>query len=283
LRERAAAAWRKARSSLGVRGIAGGGAGEVPVANVRPGLSPHAPYSVSSNLFRRVASHARKERLPVAIHLAETIDELELLSHFGGRFRPFLAELGIWEFGELVSEPDEVLRIFAKVSPVLLVHGNYLDSGAPIPPGGTIVYCPRTHAAFGHAPHPFRLFLARGVRVALGTDSLASNPDLDVLAEARFLRRQHPDVAGDVLLRMATLAGAEALGWQDETGSLTAGKSADLVAVPLPPITATDPHDLMLASDEPVAAVLLRGRWLREGRSQGPGGPPDAGPARNPQ
>ena len=55
------------------------------------------------------------------------------------------------------------------------------------PRNGTIVYCPRTHAAFGHPPHPFREFLARGVRVALGTDSLASNPDLDLLAEARFV------------------------------------------------------------------------------------------------
>ena len=58
---------------------------------------------------------------------------------------------------------------------------------ATIPPHSSIVYCPRTHAAFGHPPHPFRDFLARGVRVALGTDSLASNPDLDLLAEARFV------------------------------------------------------------------------------------------------
>src|SRR5439155_6487571 len=97
----------------------------------------------------------------------------------------------------------------------------------------SVVYCPRTHAAFGHAPHPFREFLARGVRVALGTDGLSSNPDLDILAEARFLHRKHPDLPGATLLRMLTLFGAEALGWAGETGSLEPGKAADLVVLPL--------------------------------------------------
>ena len=76
-------------------------------------------------------------------------------------------------------------------------------------------------------------FSERGIRVALGTDSLASNPDLSILAELRHVHQHYPDVPGDVLLRMATLSGAEALGWADDTGSLEAGKSADLVVVPL--------------------------------------------------
>src|SRR5205823_4598822 len=84
-------------------------------------------------------------------------------------------------------------------------------------------YCPRTHAAFGHPPHPFREFLSRGVRVCLGTDSLASNPDLDLLAEARFVYATYPDFPGEQLLRMVTLSGAEALGWADEPGRLAAG------------------------------------------------------------
>ena len=106
-----------------------------------------------------------------------------------------------------------------------------------MPPSASIVYCPRTHAAFGHPPHPFRDFLARGTRVALGTDSLASNRDLDMLAEARFVHRKFPEVPGATLLKMATLNGASVLTWGGETGSLTPGKSADLVIVPLPNIT----------------------------------------------
>jgi cytosine/adenosine deaminase-related metal-dependent hydrolase len=131
-----------------------------------------------------------------------------------------------------------------------------------------VVYCPRTHAFFGHPPHGFRDLLARGVRVALGTDSLASNPDLDLLAEARFLHRLYPDVPGAQLLHMATLAGALALGWGDEAGSLAPGKSADLAVLPLPPAGDTDPHELVLDSDLPVSAVLCRGRWV---------GPPPGG------
>jgi cytosine/adenosine deaminase-related metal-dependent hydrolase len=142
------------------------------------------------------------------------------------------------------------------------VHGNFLKPDAPVPATGSVVYCPRTHTAFGHPPHPFRQFLARGVRVALGTDSLASNPDLSVLAEARFVHRQHPDLSAEVVLRMATLSGAEALGWADDTGSLTPGKSADLIAVPLSD-QAAEPYQGVLRSDAVVSAVLCRGRWVK--------------------
>ena len=147
----------------------------------------------------------------------------------------------------------------------LFAHGNYLPTTAVVPQNAAVVYCPRTHAAFGHPPHPFREFLARGVRVAVGTDSLASNPDLDVLAEIRFLHRLYPDVPGAVLLRMATLSGAEALAWADETGSLTPAKSADLVVVPLTPGDDADPHHLLLGADLPVRRVLFRGQWVFPG------------------
>ena len=160
----------------------------------------------------------------------------------------------------LAPSVNWVLWQTARASPLLYVHGNYLRPDAPLPKNASIIYCPRTHAAFGHPPHPFRDFLARGVRVAIGTDSLASNPDLDVLAEIRFLHRLYPDVPGAVLLRMATLSGAEALGWADETGSLAPGKSADLVVVPLAGDDA-DPYRLLLGADAAVRRVLFRGRW----------------------
>src|SRR5207253_992144 len=139
---------------------------------------------------------------------------------------------------------------------VLFAHGNYLDPQVPLGPNATIVFCPRTHAFFGHEPHPFREFLRRGVRVALGTDSLASNPDLDLFAEAKFLDQHHPDVPGETLLRMATLGGAEALGWGDETGSLDAGKSADLNVLAIPSQPAADPHSLLFETATAPRRVL---------------------------
>ncbi len=251
--ERADAAIREARAWLETH---------PPADRTRPGLSPHAPYSVRRSLFEGVASLARAQPVPVAIHLAESAAELELLEHHEGPFVEFLRELGVWDPSGLVGGPAEVLRLFADVPGTLFVHGNYLDAAGLLPRAGSIVYCPRTHARFGHPGHPFRELMAAGVRVALGTDSLASNPDLDVLAEARFVQRAYPEVAGRDLLRMATLSGAEALGWQAETGSLTPGKFADLVVVPLPAEEAEEPHRLVLESSLPVQAVLWRGQWV---------------------
>jgi aminodeoxyfutalosine deaminase len=223
----------------------------------RRGVSPHAPYSARTSLLFWASLAA----VPSAVHVAESAAEQELLVRRAGPFKPFLQELGAWEPDGLAKDLSPVLSVWNSVAPGLFIHGNYLPPDTSIPPDGTIVYCPRTHAAFGHPPHPFRAFLARGVRVALGTDSLASNPDLDLLAEARFLHQRYPDMPGSSVLRLATLAGAEALGWQDETGSLEPGKSADLVTVPLPPENGRDPHDLVLQSDRPVERVLWRGRW----------------------
>jgi len=247
---RAEAAWSELLAWLG---------DHPATATCRPGVSPHAPYSVNFAYIFKAATLG----VPVAIHLAETAAELELLADRQGPFVTFLRELGVWDPAGLAGGADHVLRLLNGTAPVALAHGNYLPAQAPMPANGTIVYCPRTHAAFGHPPHPFRELLARGIRVALGTDSLASNPDLDVLAEARFLRRAYPDIPGATLLRMPTLSGAEALGWQDETGSLTVGKSADLVVLPLPSVESSDPHEFVLNSAAPVEAVMVRGRWVK--------------------
>jgi cytosine/adenosine deaminase-related metal-dependent hydrolase len=229
----------------------------------RPGVSPHAPYSVRRSLLGAAARMAQDHHIALAIHLAESLPEIELLRDHRGPFVAFLKELSVWDRYGLFDSAKSVMRtIYIRAKPRLFVHCNHLAPSARIPRGSFVVYCPRTHAAFGHPPHPFREFLARGVRVALGTDSLASNPDLDVLAEARFLHAKYPDLPGALVLRLATLAGAEALGWHDETGSLTPGKSADLVVLPLPGAAEGDPHDLILGSSLAVRSVLFRGQWV---------------------
>jgi cytosine/adenosine deaminase-related metal-dependent hydrolase len=250
--DRASGAWERLDAWLAAR---------VPTATCRPGASPHAPYSVRASLFLAAATRG----VPVATHVAETAAEAELLVLSRGPFVTFLKDLGVWSPDGLADGVDHVLRLLRGVQPTLIVHGNYLPPDADLPANASLVYCPRTHAAFGHPPHPFRDFLARGVRVALGTDSLASNPDLDLLAEARFLHKRFPDLPGEVLLRMATLSGAEALGRANETGSLMPGKSADLAVVPLEPGEG-DSHRRLFAGRHPVSAVYFRGRRV------GPGG-----------
>jgi cytosine/adenosine deaminase-related metal-dependent hydrolase len=226
----------------------------------RPGLSPHAPYTVRASLFRRVA--ALHPSQPVAIHLAETREELELLAHKRGPFVSFLSELGVWDKEGLIGGIGDLLTLFEGPTPRLFVHGNYLGPNDLIPAGSAVVYCPRTHAAFGHDRHPLPRLLAAGVNVALGTDSLASNPDLDLLAEARWVREHFPELPDSIILSLATLNGARALGLEELTGSLTSGKSADLVVLSLPDEDRPNPFDLVLRSTAPVRGVLCRGRWL---------------------
>lgn len=232
----------------------------------RPGHSPHSPYSVrvgaivSATLFH----------CPATIHLAETLAEADLLERKEGPFVEFLKGLGVWDGADFIDDwhfavwansPEFPRSQAIPMQPVLLAHGNYLPCDMPFGMNQSIVYCPRTHGAFLHPTHPFREFLNRGVRVCLGTDSLASNPDLDILAEARFVHARHPDFPGEQLLRMVTIAGAEALGWANETGSLEVGKSADFVAVPLPDVEAADPHELLLADHPGERRTMFRGQW----------------------
>jgi aminodeoxyfutalosine deaminase len=224
------------------------------------GFSPHAPYSVNAAVLMKSVGCVR----PVTIHLAESPAEIELLAHRRGPFVEFLRQLGIWDDAVLAESLDWVLTRTSHVGtprPVLYAHCNYLPTNTSFRRHTSVVYCPRTHAAFGHPTHPFREFLSRGVRACLGTDSLASNPDLDILAEARFVRSRYPDFPGDQLLRMATLSGAEALGWAFECGSLEAGKSADFVVVPFPDTDAADPHELLFADHAGARRTMFRGQF----------------------
>jgi cytosine/adenosine deaminase-related metal-dependent hydrolase len=244
--------------------------GDQVAACARPGLSPHAPYSTSGWLYHRAAA----SRLPLSTHLAEMPEELELLEHRSGPLRRFLEDLGAWDddWEPIGPRPaDYVRKGELRLADWLIAHGTYLDpsdfwqlrpEAAPEGHRVAVAYCPRTHARFGHAPHPYRAMLERGVVVCLGTDSLASAPSLSVLDEARFLRRRDPSLGGPLLLTMATLFGAWALKAETTTGSLKPGKSADLAVIALPDRDAEDAHDLILDSDLPVVATLFEGDFV---------------------
>jgi cytosine/adenosine deaminase-related metal-dependent hydrolase len=227
-------------------------------AGCKKGFSPHSPYSARDSLIRCVAERGSR----VAIHIAESPGEAELIQSQSGPFVNFLRDLGVWDPSGLIRSLDYPSQWYSLADHALFVHCNYSHWAVfrQLVPHYSVAYCPRTHAAFGHPPHPFREFLHRGVRVCLGTDSLASNPDLDVLAEARFVHTMYPDFPGDTLLRMVTLSGAEALGWANETGSLEPGKSADFVIVPLPDRDAADPHELLFTDHPGDRRTVFRGQ-----------------------
>jgi cytosine/adenosine deaminase-related metal-dependent hydrolase len=235
--------------------------------SVLRGLSPHAPYSVHPDLFREVIDLAVANRVPVAMHLAETRAELELLADGTGEFVPFLEALGVWRADAIPrgTGPLEYLRELARVENALAIHGNYLSVDEidflTEHTNISVVYCPRTHAFFQHDLHPWRELLERHANVALGTDSRASNPDLGLWNELLFLRAEFPDFDPAKLLRLGTWNGAFALGLESETGSLAVGKAADVVVVDLVAADATDPYDLLFRPENRIRSVMCAGRF----------------------
>ncbi len=224
----------------------------------RAGLSPHAPYSVHPTLLPRVCQLSREARVPVAMHLAETQEELEFLDTGGGDFVPLLQSLNAWHADAIArgTKPLDYLRVLAQADRALVVHGNYLSDEeirflAECSDRMSVVYCPRTHAYFGHRPYPLAGMLARGVHIALGTDSRASNPDLCLLAEMRFIYRHHQHVAPADVLRLGTINGARSLGLRDQLGSIAVGKRADFTTVGLPDVRDDDPFELLFNSPFP--------------------------------
>ncbi len=229
------------------------------------GISPHAPYTVHPQLLELLVDEARSQDLPVAMHLAESPAELELLADGTGPLRELLEERSMWDAAAIPpgSIPLDYLRVLARAPRAIVVHGNYLSAAeiefvARQRARMSVVYCPRTHTYFQHAPYPLNTMLAAGVRVALGTDSRASNPDLCLLNEMRCVAQRH-GLSPTEIVRLGTLSGAEALGWSSRIGSIRPGKWADLIAVPC---GAVDPAEAVLQQEGPPIYVWLRGQKI---------------------
>ena len=204
------------------------------------------------------------------MHIAESREELELLRDGSGPFQELLEERGMWDDSAIPrgSRPLDYLRMLADAPRALVIHGNYLDEEelaflAANSQRMSLVYCPRTHSYFFHKRWPLPQALDSGVRVALGTDSRASNPDLDFLEEMRHVARLYPQLDPRDILRMGTLAGALALGRENEFGRIAPGTIANLVAIPLsenPGATASNLLAGVLADSARPSAVWLRGQ-----------------------
>ena len=185
----------------------------------QPGLSPHAPYTVHPELLARAVDFAIEHGLPLAMHLAESREEIDFLRDGRGPFRELLESRGGWDPAARPrgARPLHELRTLARAPRALVVHGNYLDDEEIEFVGKqrqlAVVYCPRTHAWFGHARYPLEKLLTAGAVVALGTDSRASSPDLSLLAEMRHVARTFPTLSRATILELGTLGGARAWGW----------------------------------------------------------------------
>jgi len=212
-----------------------------PSVTMPVSLAPHAPYSVSARLFQGIrAAQERTPFQPSTVHLAESQEEVELLATGDGAWRDLLQELGAWDPGWTPPRTDPVTYLDQmKVlnSRLLAVHGVQLDDAALQrlkSRGVTIVTCPRSNAYVGVGYPPVERFYGSGLHVAIGTDSLASNDDLNLFSELELLHRLAPSVPPATLLESATRSGARALGFEAETGTIEPGRDASLIAVDLP-------------------------------------------------
>ncbi len=220
-----------------------------------PGLSPHAPYSISLDLLRDAVELSAQKEVPLAMHLAESLEELELLASSSGPFRQLLEDLNAWDPAAIPRgiTPLDYLQILSAAHRVLVIHGNYLTTAeiqfiAQHSERMSVAYCPRTHAFFEHGSYPLLSMIEAGVNVAIGTDSRASNPDLSIWREMRTVAETHSQIPLATILELGTLAGARALGVDDQFGSLLPGKRAALAAVSLPDDGCGDPHEDLFRS-----------------------------------
>lgn len=218
------------------------------------GLSPHAPYTLDWKLFNKSIDLAIERNWPVAMHLAESFDEMELLASHSGRLHQLLIDRGVWNPASLPRgvRPADYLARLAEAPRALAIHGNFFTRDeyeilARHRDRLTLVICPRTCRYFLPELPPIAELLAQGVAIALGTDSRATNPDLSIWREARFLLENAPALAPTDLLSLVTLAGADALGLPPSYGRIPPGAPLSLLAAAPVPSDAADPNAALAA------------------------------------
>lgn len=227
---------------------------------VKTSFAPHAPYTVGDDAIRRILTLADQTESGVHMHVHETAQEVSDAAATDGR-RP-LQRLD--ELGALTPQLNAVHMTQLSQDEIALIADR----------GVHVLHCPESNMKLASGSCPVGALLDAGVNVALGTDGAASNNDLDMLGELRSAALLAKDQTGDAravpayrALEMATINGAKALGLDAETGSIVAGKSADLVCVSLAAPACQPVHNALSqlvysASRDQVSDVWVAGRQL---------------------
>jgi cytosine/adenosine deaminase-related metal-dependent hydrolase len=232
---------------------------------VRSSLAAHAPYSVAPLLFRAIRDAADRSTLrPYSVHLSESQEEVEFIAQGTGAWRRLLEELGVWQpawvppGGSPVAYLDDGGFLSNRA---IVVHGVQMsasDLERLARRGATLVTCPRSNAYTGAGTPPIERFYTSGVRVAVGTDSLASTPDLNLFSELAAIRRLAPALAASAILDSATRRGAVALGFGADYGTIEPGRRDRLLSVSGPAFSsATDVEEYLVSGIQPAQL-----RWV---------------------
>ena len=234
-------------------------------------LSPHAPYSTPPALLRRTATMARRRKLRVTTHVAESATEFEMFTQARGEMFDWLRrnQRDMRDCGKL-SPVQHLARQRALGPHLLAVHVNYLAEGDAqllAQSKSHVVHCPRSRDYFRHADFPFGTLTRAGVNICLGTDSLATvrkHPrrelELNLFCEMRKFATDNPGVSPEAIIRLATLHGAQALGLRGKAGELSPGARADLIALSFSGRRA-EAAEAVLHHPGEVAASMIGGEW----------------------
>ena len=237
-------------------------------ANGSFGLSPHAPYTTTSDLIRQAVARCKRWKIPIMMHLAESLDEMRWVESGDGPLQDLL---------EMVSGPNVLSTKYRLLMPgyvnelcqaplAFIVHANYLDDRSMAILEShrnhvAVVYCARTHAHFGHPTHPLMELRRRGIPVVLGTDSRASNPDLSIFEEARRVRQLFPDLSAAEIIRMITTRPADLLGCAEDYGYVRSSCLDRLSAIPCQAKKSDDVLEELLTSSrqaKPLEEIVNR-------------------------
>jgi 5-methylthioadenosine/S-adenosylhomocysteine deaminase len=230
---------------------------------VTTAFAPHAPYTVSDGPLEKIRMYADELDIPVHMHVHETAHEVEgSVTQLGKRPLARLADLGL--LGPRLIAVHMTQLLPAEIE--ALARDNV-----------SVVHCPESNLKLASGFCPVAALVKAGVNVALGTDGAASNNNLDMLEEMRIAALLAKGASGEATaipahtaLRMATLNGARALGIDGHTGSLTAGKAADIAAIDLSAISSQPVYDpvsqvVYTATRDQVSDVWVNGRRLLAG------------------
>ncbi len=236
------------------------------------GLSPHALYSTTPALRAALRRLRGFGSWPAAIHAAESREEVDFVREgVGPLWEGLLKPMGMPQPNAHGVGPLALLEAEGWLGPgTVVIHAAQAEPADVARLARTktaVACCPRSNAALGVGPPPLSTLHRVGVRLGLGTDSMASVPSLSLWDELRAACALFPELPARAWLRMLTLGGAEVLGLADRIGSLTPGKEADCIAVRLP--KGEDPERLLLetASEEAVCFAMVGGRVLLDARA----------------
>lgn len=257
---------------------------QAETALVKVGLSPHSPYTVSEKLFEKIANYALEENVKITIHAAESDEEQNLLVSGEGFFLEIYRRFGLEWCAPNCTPIEYLAKIGVLEAKPLLAHCvkvSETDIELIAESDSRIAHCPKSNAKFGHGIAPLEKFLDKKIKTGFGSDSVASNNTCDILEEARFATlaaRTRSDrqrfLSAAEIIETATLGGARALGLDTETGTIEAGKQADLIAVSLENVAQMPIHDvysaLLFASNaRDVKMTMVAGREIyRDGETK---------------